>query len=372
MACPRLNSPPAIQPWQNSGKLLSLFCGAGGLDLGFEQAGFDVAMGFDIREDSISSYNHNRQHKPKSGYCRDIRELTLEKLDELYGGEFRPSGIIGGPPCQSFSRANKSQRDDDPRHELPFVYTNLIASLNARHPVPFFAFENVIGLTEDPHRERFTELKKKLEAAGFTVSEAILTAKDYGVPQNRVRLILVGLNKEIFHGRAWVPPPALKINPECVTVRHALRGVPEPIFFSKKLTRDDIPHHPNHWCMVPKSRKFTTPGALKEGRSSSRSFKTLAWNKPSLTVAYGNREVHIHPDCQRRLSVFEAMRLQGFPKTYELLGSMSSQIVQVSEAVPPPMAKAIAEAIRRQAVRQEGAAEVGEVQARSDYELEVA
>lgn len=329
--------------------LLSLFCGAGGLDLGFEQAGFDIAMAFDIRKDSIQSYNHNRLAKGANvGCCMDIRELTLEKLDELHGGEFRPTGIIGGPPCQSFSRANKSQRENDPRHDLPFVYANLIASLNRRNPVQFFAFENVTGLSEDPHRERFAQLKAELDAAGFTVGEATLTAKDYGVPQNRVRLILVGLNKELFRGRVWAPPPALKAPPGHNTVRHAFRDLPEPAFFSRRLTRESIQHHPNHWCMVPKSRKFKTPGALKEGESSNRSFKTLAWDKPSPTVAYGNREVHIHPGCHRRLSVFEAMCLQGFPKDYELLGSMSSQIVQVSEAVPPPMAKAIAEAILEQ------------------------
>lgn len=329
--------------------LLSLFCGAGGLDLGFEQAGFDIAMAFDIRKDSIHSYNHNRLAQGTNvGLCMDIRELTLEKLDELYGGEFQPTGIIGGPPCQSFSRANKSQRTDDPRHELPFVYANLIASLNRRNPVQFFAFENVTGLTEDPHRERFVQLKADLDAAGFTVGEATLTAKDYGVPQNRVRLILVGFNKNLFQGHVWIPPHPLKVQDGHNTVRHAFRGLPEPTYFSRELTRESIHYHPNHWCMVPKSRKFKIAGALKEGDSSSRSFKTLAWDKASPTVAYGNREVHIHPGCHRRLSVYEAMCLQGFPKSYELLGTMSSQIVQVSEAVPPPLAKAIAETIRRQ------------------------
>jgi DNA (cytosine-5)-methyltransferase 1 len=98
--------------------------------------------------------------------------------------------------------------------------------------------------------------------------------------------------------------------------------------------------------MRPKSRKFTTPGALKPGNGRNRSFKTLDWDRPSLTVAYGHREVHIHPDCHRRLSVYEAMKLQGFPDHYELIGSLSSQIVQVSEAVPPPLAYAVAASVR--------------------------
>lgn len=329
--------------------LLSLFCGAGGLDLGFEDAGYEIAMAFDIRSDSIRSYNHNRAHvNPSVGHCMDIRTLTLDKLDEIKGGEFRPSGIIGGPPCQSFSRANKSQTPDDPRHELPFIYAELINALNKRHPVPFFAFENVTGLHEEPHRKKFQELKDFFDTAGFTVSEVVLNANDFGVPQNRFRLILVGLNKSIYKNKKWDPPGKTKDRLGKVTVRNAIHGLPEPTFFHKGLTAFDITHHPNHWCMVPKSRKFHTPGALISGNSSNRSFKTLAWDKPSITVAYGNREVHVHPSCHRRLSVFEAMLLQGFPETYELLGNLSSQITQVSEAVPPPMAKAIAISIKKQ------------------------
>jgi len=334
--------------------LLSLFCGAGGLDFGFEQAGYEVGMAFDIRKDSVASYNHNRRNAGADvGQCLDIRDLTVEKLDELYGTEFRPSGIIGGPPCQSFSRANKSQSVDDPRHELPFVYADLITALNSRHPVPFFAFENVTGLNEEPHREKFADLKMKLDEAGFAVAEVTLNAAVFGVPQNRVRLILVGLNKVLFGGRVWVPPTNDAIDPKHVTVHHAIHGVPEPTYFRKGLKPEDIAYHPNHWCMVPKSPKFSRPGALKTGDCSNRSFKTLAWHRPSITVAYGNREVHIHPDCHRRLSVYEAMQLQGFPDDYELLGSLSSQITQVSEAVPPPMARAIAAAIQTQTIEQD-------------------
>lgn len=335
--------------------LLSLFCGAGGLDLGFERAGYDVTMAFDIRGDSIKSYNHNRKRQgdlydseEAVGKCMDIRTLTIAKLDELCGGEFRPSGIIGGPPCQSFSRANKSQTDDDPRHDLPFVYAQLIADLNARHPVPFFAFENVTGLNEEPHRERFLALVEKLEEAGFTVAETTLNATTFGVPQNRVRVILVGLNKQLFGGRKWVPPSPPRAPEHKLTVRHAIQELPEPTYYRRGLSSSEIGHHPNHWCMVPKSRKFTTEGALGVKNNGNRSFKTLDWDKPSLTVAYGNREVHVHPNCHRRLSVYEAMLLQGFPDTYQLLGTMSSQITQVSEAVPPPMAEGIANAIKVQ------------------------
>ncbi|WP_442770179.1 DNA cytosine methyltransferase [Zoogloea ramigera] len=329
--------------------LLSLFCGAGGLDLGFEQAGFDIALAFDIRNDSINSYNHNRAALGASvGQCMDIRALTLDKLDEFYGGEFRPNGIIGGPPCQSFSRANKTRNDDDPRHELPFVYAKLISDLNHRNPVPFFAFENVTGLNEEPHRQRYQSLLSELDQAGFAVTESILNATQFGVPQNRVRVILVGLNKELFDGAKWSPPLAMAVPKKKLTVRHAIASLPEATYYRRGISKTDIQHHPNHWCMVPKSIKFVTPGALGVEKNGNRSFKTLHWDRPSLTVAYGNREVHVHPNRHRRLSVYEAMILQGFPEHYELLGSLSSQITQVSEAVPPPMAKAIAQSIRSQ------------------------
>jgi len=85
--------------------LLSLFCGSGGLDLGFEQAGFKTELAFDFHEPSIQSFNYNRPGQT-IGHVADIRELTLAKIDEIYGSEFKPKGIIGGPPCQSFSKSN--------------------------------------------------------------------------------------------------------------------------------------------------------------------------------------------------------------------------------------------------------------------------
>src|SRR5262249_46639336 len=91
-----------------------------------------------------------------------------------------------------------------------------------------------------------------------------------------------------------------------------------------------------------------TPGALKPGTALGRSFRMLEWDKPSPTIAYGHREVHVHPNGRRRLSVYEALLLQGFPSEYELVGSLSAQISQVSEAVPPPLARAIAGSIQRQ------------------------
>lgn len=325
--------------------LLSLFCGAGGLDLGFERAGFEISLAFDKKKDGVSSYNLNRGHA-RTAYCQDIRQLTLDRLDELHGGTFAPIGVIGGPPCQSFSQATHRSPDDDPRHELPLVYASLLRRLNARTPVSFFVMENVPGLTRGKHAQRFAKMKRAFKRAGFSVFEQTLNASDYNTPQNRERIFLVGLNRRTLPKKLWVAPMPSTADPAQVTVRSAIEGLAEPKYFERGAERGMFPEHPNHWCMQPKSVKFSTPGALTPGRRGGRSFKTLAWDQPSYTIAFGNREVHIHPECHRRLSVYEAMRLQGFPHEYVLTGTMSSQFNQVSEAVPPPLAEAVAGSLR--------------------------
>lgn len=328
--------------------LLSLYSGPGGLDLGFERAGFTIDLAIDKSPDSIATYNHNR---PTSsvGQIADISTITVKELDALARSPVEPAGLIGGPPCQSFSRGNRSPQDEDPRHQLPLKFARLLGELNRRRPVPFFMFENVPDLASRAHNGHFRDILLALEDAGFSVSHTVLNAADFGVPQNRRRLIVVGINTAVFPGRKWIAPlPETRPEAVSVSVRTAIEGLPEPVHYRRGLDREGIPVHRNHWCMSPKSHKFSTVGALRPGLTRSRSFKTLAWDLPSITVAYGHREVHVHPDCQRRLSVFEAMRLQGFPDCYELLGTMSSQITQVSDAVPPPLGEAVARSIAAQ------------------------
>lgn len=340
--------------------LLSLFCGAGGLDVGFEAEDYEVGLAFDLRKDSIASYNHNRKGKGKAahGYVGDVLKLTLEGLDKLHGNEFAPEGLIGGPPCQSFSRANTVYLDADPRHSLPLAYADLLKKLNDRNPVKFFVMENVTGLLSERHAHRLRRYEKAFEDAGFSISRAVLLATDYSTPQIRERLFVVGFNRNLYGNAKWSPPPKVATaDGRRPDVQGAIGHLPEATYFERGLTPDQIPFHANHWCMKPKSPKFTTPGALRPGYGGNRSFKTLAWGSPSPTVAYGHREVHIHPSCTRRLSVYEAMLLQGFPIGYELIGSLSSQIVQISEAVPPPVAAAVAQSVREQVAALDAARE---------------
>jgi DNA (cytosine-5)-methyltransferase 1 len=217
-------------------------------------------------------------------------------------------------------------------------FARLVQALNETFQLDFFVFENVASLRWAEHSHRFQRIVAALRRAGFNVFQGELDAGDFGVAQKRRRLLLVGLNKELY---PWVsyrfPPPSSNCAP---SVWKALAGLPEPTFYRRGLKPEEIELHPNHWTMNPRSAKFQN-GIHGDGRS----FRRLKWGRPSFTVAYGNREVHVHPNGKRRLSVFEAMRLQGFPDKYVLYGTLSDQITQVSDAVPPPLAAALAESI---------------------------
>jgi DNA (cytosine-5)-methyltransferase 1 len=325
-------------PSESQANLLSLFCGSGGLDLGFHQAGFVTSLAYDKRKDSLASWS--RSFPRGKAIEQDIFSLSVENLDSHFGNEFAPVGVIGGPPCQGFSLANRYGGQHDPRNQLVHRFFDIALSLHKRKPLSFIVMENVPALAGSRGGDILALEKERLKKNGFFVTITTLDAVDYDVPQNRKRLFLVALNKN-FSRSEWIAPQK---SSEFKTVRLAIGDLPEPTFYNRTLKDGDIPFHPNHWCMTPKSPKFGS-GELVEGFVGKRSFKTLSWDKPSYTASYGNREVHIHPSCTRRLSVLEAMILQGFPRETVLQGSLSSQVKQVSEAVPPPLAYAVAKSI---------------------------
>jgi len=336
------------QPARNSqnGKahqlpLLSLFCGAGGMDEGFRQGGFHTELAIDIDQECIRTFSLN--HPRSKAHQYDVRDLTVEVLDRLAERRVEPIGVIGGPPCQSFSVSNVYQLADDPRHRLPEVYASLFSALNRRSPISFFVFENVPGLLGKKHLARYEKFKDLSRKAGFRIYERVLDAKNYGVPQERPRVFVVGINEEHHPAAEWEwPLPENRVK----TVRETIGNLAEPAFNGKGLNRESFPEHPNHWCLVPRSQKFEN-GALRQGEMFGRSFRTLSWDKPSWTVAYGHREVHVHPNGKRRLSIYEAMLLQTFPKSYVLTGNLSAQVRLVSDAVPPRLAWHLACALRR-------------------------
>lgn len=322
--------------------LLSLFTGCGGLDLGFEQAGFGVGLAYDLRKSAIASWNSNRSDSCR-GRVADLRAIRLEDMDRHNGGRFAPAGIIGGPPCQSFSSANARRSDKDPRSKLVRRFFSIALECHRhRGPLNFILMENVPGLAKAEGGLLLARELARLKQNGFSTRTFYADAACHSVPQHRNRLFVLALPSDSQTMKFWAPPQDTS---ERQTVGDAISGLPEPTYFAHGVKQENIPFHPNHWCLKPKSRRFFD-GSLTEGSCSGRSFKTLAWNRPSITVSYGHREVHVHPGGERRLSVLEAMKLQGFPHNYVLAGNLSSQVDQVSEAVPPPLAKAVAASIR--------------------------
>lgn len=256
-----------------------------------------------------------------------------------------PRGVVGGSPCQTFSRSNVHFDSSDAKHSLPRQYAAILKTLNARYELDFFVFENVNGINQKKHRETFQEFKLLFEDAGFRLFEGLLDAVNYRVPQNRPRVFVVGLNARKYPARHFdFPNRRARKLPQ---VRDFIGGLPPPLFFTHSLEPDAIKAqagHPNHWTMNPRSPKFQN-GFLLDHRCRGRSFRVLAWDEPSWSVAYGHREIHVHPSGTRRLSIYEAMLLQGFPKRYTLLGNLSQQVSQVSDAIPPPVGKALGDAI---------------------------
>jgi DNA (cytosine-5)-methyltransferase 1 len=314
-----------------------LFCGAGGLDCGFERAGFRTALALDNNCEAVRTFNANGGRREVAVEA-DLATLEPAEFLKLVPAAAAPVGLIGGPPCQGFSRGNVSADPSDPRNRLPFRYADLLAAANRRFGLHFFVFENVAELAGPKHRLRFGRIIARLARAGFNVFQSKLNAADFGVPQRRRRLFIVGLNSDLYPGVEFAFPSGAG---DARNVRDAIGGLPPPRYFQRGLKPEDIGYHPNHWTMMPKSAKFTSGRA-----SDGRSFKRLAWGDVSPTVAYGNREIHVHPDGGRRLSVLEAMLLQGFTDEYRLAGSLSAQVTQVSNAVPPPVAEAIAKSLR--------------------------
>ncbi|MDZ7584550.1 MAG: DNA cytosine methyltransferase [Thiobacillus sp.] len=331
--------PEVDSPSEDLPRVVSLFSGAGGLDWGFHQEGFQIPLAIDISDAAVRT--HKKNFSNTHSVAADLIKLQPLGVYKLVSGQVPKGsriGVIGGPPCQGFSRANTTSKADDPRNELPQLYLSIVKKLQRAYTVEFVVFENVLGIRDKKHAATYKALVNGLNGLGFDVTEKELCALDFGVPQNRRRVVLSAMRKKQGYG---------EVRPEkktgLKTVREAIGKLSAPKYFDRKLTPADIPVHANHWTMQPKSPRFANPdGEYADGRS----FKRLLWDEPSPTVAFGHREIHIHPSGTRRLSIYEAMLLQGFPENFVLEGNLSEQVEQVSNAVPPPLGKSIAAAVK--------------------------
>lgn len=337
--------------------VLDLFCGCGGLSLGFEEAGYNVLLGIDIWEDALKTYAYN--HKHSKTLCADMSTLCGEDVKDIIGDN-SVNVIIGGPPCQGFSIAGKRIVNDD-RNKL---YKGFVRMVEYFKPKAFVMenVPNILSIGDGAVRETIINDFKSL---GYTVETKVLTASDYGVPQNRRRAVFVGLTKGNFDFD--IPMVAEK-----VTTKEALSDLPEQSIEDggkysvestsgyQKLMRinsigvynHEVTQHNEQTVriisMVPDGGNYKDlPKEFQETRKVHIAWTRLNSKRPSITIDTGHRH-HFHYKWNRVPTVRESARIQSFPDDFIFLCSKTSQYKQVGNAVPPLMAKAIAEQLKKQ------------------------
>ena len=298
-------------------KVVSLFSGAGGLDLGFKMAGHTIVWANDLYEDAVETYKKNLGNHIT---CKDIKEVSTKDIPEC-------DIVIGGFPCQGFSVANWKRHVDDERNTL---YKQLIRVISDKTP-KFFLAENVKGLTSMEHGEVFKLILSDFEKMGYVVKYQIMNAADYGVPQTRQRVIIVGVRNDIDFVYEYPEPTNNKNGtgyPRWISVSEALKDLPNP---------DEPNSIPNH-----------TYSKYKLQFNGYIGHRPLDPNKPAPTVtARGDNKGGVvilpHPNGLRRMSCRELATVQSFPIDFEFVGNNSSVYRQIGNAVPPLLAKAVAE-----------------------------
>lgn len=345
-------------------QVYSFFSGVGFLDLGFENAGFDIAFVDEYDERFLRAYQYarrNNDHVPRYGYSHDdIREyLSDQKWQEAFPeynnrGE-NIIGFIGGPPCPDFSSAGNNAGEKGKNGQLTSVYVNLIVK---RKP-DFFVLENVKGLYRTKkHREFYDRLKRKLYREGYSLFDSVENALLYGTPQYRDRLFLIGLKRERFGKRIKYEIGANRqytfeqINEAAwpTTTPFVENGnldrpgnIIEPLTVQYWFNRNHVQSHPNQ-NDVFKTKNKDRFATIPEGESRGKSFKRLHRWRYSPTAAYGNNEVHLHPYKARRISVAEALALQSLPDWFSLPIDLplSAKFKMVGNGVPYLLAEGIA------------------------------
>lgn len=339
--------------------VLDLFCGAGGLSYGFECAGYDILIGIDNDSKALETFELN--HKGSKIICGDITQITYKQdIKPLLNGK-KIDIIVGGPPCQGMSLSGPRQFDD-PRNRLYLSYIRLVDEIRPKA----FVIENVPGLVSLFKGAIKDSIIEKFTAMGYTVEYKIMCASDYGVPQNRKRVVFVGRKK----GEYNYPP----INEDIVTCSMALSDLPtlenqlgeevseymtEPQNEYQKLMRKNSEYVLNHIAACHSDKVKDIIALVPDGGNyknlpleyqNSRNFH-VAWtrfssDKPAPTIDTGHRH-HFHYKYNRVPTVRECARLQSFPDDFKFLGNKTQQFRQVGNAVPPLMAQAIAVQLKK-------------------------
>lgn len=321
-------------------KVVSFFAGCGGLDLGFEQAGFDVIWANEFDKSILPTYRLNH---PKTiiNTC-DIRDLMAVDVPDC-------DGFIGGPPCQSWSLAGKMNGLADERGQVFLDYIRLIKSKQPK----FFVIENVVGIISDKHYVTFRSFMSSLSDAGYSVKYKVLNVANYGIPQDRERIFVVGIRNDIDVKFGF---PA-STNTKCITLKQAIGDLSNcPRAFSlEDLVSSDSKPISNH--------------DYYDGEYDSRYMarnRVRSWNEVSYTIPATASKIPLHPQAPkmeyidsthrrfvkgseylyRRLSVRECARIQSFPdEFYFVYSKISDGYKMVGNAVPPKIGKVLGSAI---------------------------
>lgn len=335
-------------------KIIDLFCGIGGLSLGFEQAGFDVVTAVDMWEDAVKTYNRNR--KGKVARVMTVEDFNDTLLPELVATH-KISGIIGGPPCQGFSTVGKREIED-PRNKM---YLEFYRAVKIASP-EFFVIENVKGMLTLNKGAFVKDLLERFgpDGLGYSISYKLLNAADYGVPQNRYRVFYVGIKNKDFKFPA---PLVYKL-----TAKDAISDLlhsdnehygSEPQNDYQRLLRGEQTHPLNQdytahteqtvriISMIPDGGNIKSlPPEYWEVRKYNKAFERMSSTSPSNTIDTGHRN-YFHYAEPRIPTLRESARIQSFPDSFEVLGTRGSQYKQIGNAVPPILAKVIADEIKK-------------------------
>jgi len=338
---------------------IDLFAGAGGMSLGATQAGIDVRTAVEADRHAAATYSANHPHTKT--IVDDIR--NVKEINVTTNGEARI--IFGGPPCQGFSTSN--QRTRNAQNADNWLFREYIRIVKLWKP-DWVVFENVKGMVETEGGIFLESVLKQLRRAGYTTSWWILDASDFGAPQKRKRLFVIGS----LHGRT-VEKPEPTVS-KCTTVRQAISDLPDlpngalfnwmkykpirPSNYAKRM-RGDFTQSPNHVVTRNASHIIDRYGYIPQGgnweniparlmknytdrnRCHTGIYHRIREDEPSVVIGNYRKNMLIHPNQNRGLSVREAARLQSFPDWYEFKGSIGFQQQQVGNAVPPLLAEKV-------------------------------
>lgn len=323
--------------------LISLFAGAGGMDLGFEKAGFNVAVANEYDPDICPTYRHNHKHTHLiEGDIRKISDADIE-IDNVVG-------LIGGPPCQSWSEAGSLGGIEDARGKLFYDYIRI---LQKKQPL-FFVAENVSGMLAKRNEEAVLNILKMFDEAGYDVQHKLLNSNDYHVPQIRERVFYIGFRKDLRIDDFEYPTP---LDEKRLTLKDAIWDLKDTAVpaLPKNKHRADLKVLNHEYFIGNYSTIFMSRNRVK------------SWDEPAFTVQASGRQCQLHPqapkmvkfgandmrfvegkeDLYRRLTVRECARIQGFPDDFEFLYTdVNMGYKMIGNAVPVNFAYAVGKQIR--------------------------